>query len=125
MTSDQKTDELPKSKCKQELLALHDSLEVLGGKWKLQILVYLTNRKDQENNFTRIKRGIDGISAKMLVKELRDLETNLLITRVVQNSKPQTVTYSITEYGQNVLPVTNTLLNWGLVHREKIKKTLG
>lgn len=119
MTSDQKTDELPKSKCKQELLALHDSLEVLGGKWKLQILVYLTNRKDQENNFTRIKRGIDGISAKMLVKELRDLETNLLITRVVQNSKPQTVTYSITEYGQNVLPVTNTLLNWGLVHREK------
>lgn len=125
MTSDQKTDELPRSKCKQELLALHDSLEVLGGKWKLQILVYLTNRKDQENNFTRIKRGIDGISAKMLVKELRDLETNLLITRVVQNSKPQTVTYSITEYGQHVLPVTNMLLNWGLVHREKIKKTLG
>ena len=114
--------ENPKSTCKQELLAIHDSLDILGGKWKLQILKYLTNRTEQENNFTKIKNAITGISAKMLSKELRTLEDNLLVARNVSENNYALITYAITDYGKSVLPVTDTLLHWGLAHREKIKE---
>ncbi|WP_199121268.1 helix-turn-helix domain-containing protein [Pedobacter sp. ASV28] len=106
--------------CGEELLAMRDSLEILGGKWKLQILRYLTNRAHQTNQFKKIQREIEGISAKVLSKELKDLEDNLLVTRTVQDTRPITVAYAITAYGRTVLPVTNTLVEWGLNHRKKI-----
>ncbi|MBT2621149.1 MULTISPECIES: winged helix-turn-helix transcriptional regulator [Chryseobacterium] len=111
--------------CTEELFAMRDSLDVLGGKWKLMILRYLTNRTDQLIHFKKLQRGIDGISAKMLSKELKELEINLLITRTIQDTKPITVTYAVTEYGKSVLPVTETLVNWGIHHREKIKESMG
>ena len=113
--------ELKEATCEQELSAIRDSLEILGGKWKLRIMRYLVNRIDQRNTFKKIQREIEGISAKMLSKELHDLELNLLVSREVIDSKPVTVAYSITEYGYTVLPVTDTLVEWGLRHREKIK----
>jgi DNA-binding HxlR family transcriptional regulator len=103
---------------------MRDSLDVLGGKWKLMILRYLTNRPDQMIHFKKLERGIEGISAKMLSKELKELETNLLITRTIQDTKPITVTYAVTEYGKSVFPVTETLVNWGIIHREKIKESM-
>lgn len=111
--------------CTEELFAMRDSLDVLGGKWKLMILRYLTNRTDQQIHFKKLERGIGGISAKMLSKELKELETNLLITRTIQDTKPITVVYAVTEYGKSVFPVTETLVNWGLLHREKIKESMG
>ncbi len=111
--------------CTEELFAMRDSLDVLGGKWKLMILRYLTNRTDQQIHFKKLERGIEGISAKMLSKELRELETNLLITRTIQDTKPITVVYAVTEYGKSVFPVTETLVSWGLLHREKIKESMG
>lgn len=111
--------------CTEELFAMRDSLDVLGGKWKLMILRYLTNRTDQQIHFKKLERGIEGISAKMLSKELKELETNLLITRTIQDTKPITVVYAVTEYGKSVFPVTETLVSWGLLHREKIKESMG
>lgn len=110
--------------CTEELFAMRDSLDVLGGKWKLMILRYLTNRTDQQIHFKKLQRGITGISAKMLTKELRELEINLLITRTIQDTKPITVIYAVTEYGKSVFTVTETLVNWGLIHRDKIKNSL-
>lgn len=111
--------------CSEELMAMRDSLDVLGRKWKLMILRFLTNRTHQVIHFKKMQREIDGISAKMLSKELKELETNLLVTRTEQDTKPATVVYAITEYGKSVLPVTETLVNWGLAHREKIIESLG
>ena len=111
--------------CTEELFAMRDSLDVLGGKWKLMILRYLTNRTDQQIHFKKLQRGIEGISAKMLSKELKEMEINLLITRTIQDTKPITVTYTVTEYGKSVFPVTETLVNWGLIHRGKIKESMG
>ena len=107
--------------CEQELSAIRDSLEILGGKWKLRIMRYLNNRKDGQNTFKKIQREIEGISAKMLSKKLHDLEINLLVSRTVLDTRPITVKYAITEYGSSVLPVTDSLVIWGLNHREKIK----
>ncbi|SDL58079.1 transcriptional regulator, HxlR family [Pedobacter sp. ok626] len=111
---------LREAKCTEELIAMRDSLEVLGGKWKLMILRFLTNRTDHVIHFNKMEREIEGISAKMLSKELKDLETNLLISRNIQETRPVTIAYAITEYGKTVLPVTEMLVQWGLNHREKI-----
>lgn len=110
--------------CKQELRAIRDSLDILGGKWKLMILRYLTNRQDQNIHFNKMEREIEGISAKILSKELKDLESHLLISRCLQIQKPSMVFYAVTEYGKSVLPVTENLVIWGLNHREKIKNQL-
>lgn len=107
--------------CKQELTAMRDSLEILGGKWKLMLLRYLNNRLEEKNTFKKIQREIEGLSAKMLAKELKDLELNLLISRSVINTKPITVEYAISNYGRNVLPLAENLVQWGLDHRAKIK----
>jgi len=107
--------------CKQELTAMRDSLQILGGKWKLMLLRYLSNRLEEKNTFKKIQREIEGISAKMLAKELKDMELNLLISRSVINTKPVTVEYTITSYGLNVLPLAENLVQWGLDHRDRIK----
>ena len=107
--------------CEQELAAIKDSLEVLGGKWKLRIMRQLNNRVLEKNTFKKLQREVDGISAKMLSKELQDLEVNLLISRTVMDTRPITVNYAITDYGLSVLPLTEALVQWGLNHRQKIK----
>lgn len=115
---------LREANCSEELMAMRDSLDVLGGKWKLMILRFLTNRTHQIIHFKKMQREIEGISAKMLSKELKELETNLLISRTEQQTKPAMVVYAVTEYGKSVLPVTETLVQWGLNHREKIIETI-
>jgi DNA-binding HxlR family transcriptional regulator len=107
--------------CEQELAAIKDSLEVLGGKWKLRIMRQLNNRVSEKNTFKKLQREVEGISAKMLSKELQDLEMNLLISRTVMDTRPITVNYAITDYGLSVLPLTEALVQWGLNHRQKIK----
>src|ERR1700712_3916203 len=107
--------------CEQELIAIRDSLEILGGKWKLRIMRHLNNHIDKTNTFKKIQREVEGISAKMLSKELRELEVNLLITRTVMDTRPVTVSYAITKYGLSVFPVTDSLVDWGLNHRQRIK----
>lgn len=109
--------------CSENLLAIRDTLELLGGKWKLQILHYLSVNEEDKNTFKKIERGIHGISAKMLSKELKELEVNKLITRKVIPSKPITVEYSITDYGRTTEEITNILAKWGSKHRQKITQS--
>ncbi|KFC21173.1 winged helix-turn-helix transcriptional regulator [Epilithonimonas lactis] len=106
--------------CGEELMAMRDCLDILGGKWKLMILRYLTNREHQKLHFKKLQREINGISAKMLSKELKELETNLLITRTVEDDTQIMVFYAITEYGKSVTPLTENLVRWGIKHRKKI-----
>ncbi len=108
--------------CNEAMLALRDSIEIWGGKWKLMILLYLTIKASDKNYFMEMVRGIPDISAKMLSKELKDLEINKLVRRVVHDTKPVTVEYSITEYGKSFVPIAEQLLKWGLSHRIVIKE---
>ncbi len=107
--------------CNEAMLALRDSVEIWGGKWKLMILLYLTIKVKEKNCFMEIVRGIPGISGKMLSKELKDLEMNKLVERIVHTTAPITVEYTITEYGKSFVPVAEQLLQWGMSHRELIK----
>jgi len=67
-----------------------------------------------------LQREIEGIGAKMLSKELQELEINQLITRTVFDTKPVTVEYAITEYGNTLQPIIKEMSIWGSKHRKRI-----
>ena len=86
--------------CKTNLLAVQDTMDILKGRWKVQIIAALCYDKMR---FSDLQKEIEGISAKMLSKELKDLESHLLISRCLQIQKPSMVFYAVTEYGKSVL----------------------
>ncbi|SHM56076.1 transcriptional regulator, HxlR family [Chitinophaga jiangningensis] len=99
------------------LRAIRDAMETLNGSWKLQILLSL---KAGPKRFRQIAKEIEGISDKMLSKELKDLETNLLVKRTVYDTFPPAVEYEITPYADTLQEVMLALKNWGMMHRKKI-----
>lgn len=103
--------------CAKFILEVQDALEVLNGRWKLPIIVSL---KFGNKRFREISKGIDGITDKMLSKELKEMEMNHLITRTVYDSFPPKVEYAITAHGLSLDTVILSLRDWGITHRKKI-----
>lgn len=109
-------------KCKAHLAAVEDALYVIGGKWKLKIIIAL---KDEGNlRFNELQRTVDGISARVLSSELKDLEMNGFVRRNVYARTPVVVEYELTEYSTTLKGVLRALLEWGNQHREKIKRDM-
>lgn len=104
---------------KERILALRDAVELLRGKWKFCIIHNLSRLGTMR--FKDLQQTVVGISPKILSKELQELEQNLLITRTVNNTKPVTVSYALTEHAEETEPAINALLDFGLKHRKKIK----
>lgn len=104
-------------KCKGMLLPVQDALDVLSGKWKLPIIAALLFGK---RRFRELSREVPGITDRMLSKELRDLETNQLISRTVLDAYPPVVEYAITEHGRTLKRVLEELQKWGTEHRRTI-----
>ncbi|WP_104381660.1 helix-turn-helix domain-containing protein [Sphingobacterium sp. HMA12] len=104
---------------KETILALKDGIELLSGKWKFCIL---RNLQDQGTmRFKELQEMAQGISPKVLSKELQELEDNLLISRTVNNTRPVTVSYALTAHAKETEEVVNALIKFGLKHRDKIK----
>lgn len=104
--------------CKKHIMAVHDAMDVLSGKWKISIVAVLCYY--HKRRFSEILNDVQGISNKMLSKELKELEMNKLVKRTVIDTQPITVEYSLTEYGQELQVMINNLSEWGKKHREKI-----
>lgn len=103
---------------KKEMMAVQDAMDVLRGKWKITILssiCYYNKRR-----FSDILNDVNGISNKMLSKELKELEINRLIKRTVLDTHPITVQYQLTEHGKTLQTIINNLTDWGKEHRRKI-----
>lgn len=111
------TTDLNHSACKQTLRPIRDALDVLNGKWKLPIIVALTFG---EKRFGEIAKEVQGITDRMLSKELRDLELNGLVKRTVYETYPVKVTYTLTPHSQSLQEVIEALRKWGTLHREKM-----
>ena len=103
--------------CSKILFAIQDTLDLISGKWKIKVISVLLYGK---KNFTDLQRQIDGLGAKMLSKELQDLEINGILTRTVNATKPITVSYELTSYGHTLEAVIQEMANWGIKHRQKI-----
>jgi DNA-binding HxlR family transcriptional regulator len=117
-----KRQEYTSQECKNNLLALRDSLELLGGKWKLLLVLHIGKNPKELHHFKKLEKEIIGISAKMLSKELKILEENKIVTRTIQDTRPIMITYALTKYGQSLIPIARNLQKWGLNHRKMIKE---
>ena len=103
--------------CKTNMMAVQDTMDVLKGSWKIHIIAALCYSKMR---FSDLHKEIEGISAKMLSSELKDLELNQLVKRTVINTQPISVEYELTEYGYTLKNVIENLADWGIRHRKKI-----
>ncbi|MGO1594992.1 MAG: winged helix-turn-helix transcriptional regulator [Sphingobacterium sp.] len=103
--------------CSQTILAIHDVMDLLNGKWKVSIVACLCFKKMR---YSELLREVKGISGRMLSRELKELEVNQLITRRVLDTQPVTVEYEITEYGSTLKNLTATIAQWGITHRKRI-----
>jgi DNA-binding HxlR family transcriptional regulator len=100
-----------------EDLALKDTMYAIGGKWKIRIIksVCVGN-----NHFSDIERSIPGITKRMLSRELKELETNQIITRKVYPDMPSKAEYRFTDYAKTLIPLVNEMVRWGREHRKVI-----
>ena len=112
-------EKLSGSECKSRMMPVQDALDVLHGKWKLLILMSLSFGP---RRFKEIQREVEGITAKMLSKELKDLEINELIKRTVYDTVPVAVEYATTPYGHSLRRVIDELHTWGEQHRKRVMR---
>ena len=105
-----------KESCKNAKLAIRDTLDVVGGKWKLVIISILRSGKKR---FMELSREA-GITPRILSKELQELEMNSLVSRTVCDTKPVTVEYALTPYCKSLSEVIAAMHKWGSQHRKKI-----
>lgn len=94
-------------------ISVEATLEVIGGKWKCVILCHLTHGKKRTSD---LKRLMPNITQKMLTQQLRELEEDGVIHRIVYNQVPPKVEYELTEYGQSLRGILDSLCAWGEKH---------
>ena len=85
---------------------------MIEGRWKLVILYHLFVRPVMR--FSELEKSISGISQKMLIQQLRELEKDGLVQRTVYPQVPPKVEYALTEFGQSLCPALDELLQWAL-----------
>jgi DNA-binding HxlR family transcriptional regulator len=89
------------------------TLKVIGGGWKLLILwhLFLGPRR-----FSELKRGINGITQKMLTQQLREMERDGIVNRKIFPQVPPKVEYSLTPMGRSLKPILDAMCAWGMKH---------
>lgn len=92
------------------------TLKVIGGKWKPLILWHL---HENTYRFSQLKQLVVGITQKMLTDQLRELEKDGIVKRKVFPVVPPKVEYSMTKYGETLLPVLDAMAEWGSKHSLK------
>lgn len=86
------------------------TISLIGGKYKSIILWHLI---DNTLRFSELQKVVPCATAKMLTQQLRELERNGLIARVVYPIVPPKTEYSLTEFGKTLIPVLDSMCNWG------------
>lgn len=100
-----------KIKKNEERCALQEILAIIGGKWSMSIIYALFYGKKR---FSELERMIPKINTRMLVKELKNMEANGIVTRTVFATVPPTVEYALTLKGEKLEPSISELHKWGL-----------
>lgn len=94
-------------------------LQVIKGKYKAKILIYLSGKN---RRYSEIKRKFPLMSERILIKQLKELEQQGIITKAITGHKPPLkVQYSITPYGCTVCPIIKQMWFWGEQHEQQRK----
>lgn len=104
-------------KFQDKIKAIQDTMFVIGGKWKIPIIlsIYSGNKR-----FNDISNSVPKITNRVLSKELKHLEENLLIKRSVIDGYPVRIEYEVTDYGLSLEEIARPLESWGKKHKKKI-----
>ena len=95
-----------------------DILDRVGDKWSLYVIAYLGQGPAR---FTELRRGIEGISQRMLTVTLRGLERDGIVTRTVRQVMPPHVDYALSPMGETLFAATKTLIAWSDDHLAQIE----
>ncbi|MBY0377898.1 MAG: helix-turn-helix transcriptional regulator [Gammaproteobacteria bacterium] len=96
---------------------INATIRILGGKWKVLILFHLNQGTKR---FNELRRGMPGVTQRMLTNQLRELETDKIISRKVYPEVPPRVEYTLTAIGKTLTPVLEALQKWGACYIRKI-----
>lgn len=97
---------------------LDAALTVIGGKWKSLILFYL---QGGTLRFGELRRLVSGISEKVLIQQLRELEAHQVLTRTNHQEVPPRVDYTLTPFGRTLVAALMPLCAWGIANRQLIE----
>lgn len=103
--------------CIKSLLPVSDALDVISGKWKLQIIISIWAGNKR---FREIERSIPKITTKVLANALKDLEENHFIKRTVYDKSPVLIEYTLQPYAKSLETVIEALKDFGINHRKKV-----
>jgi DNA-binding HxlR family transcriptional regulator len=95
---------------------VEQALKVLEGRWKLVILFHLFGGKLLR--FSELERAIPAISQKMLIQQLRQMEADGIVRRIVHHQVPPKVEYCLTDWGQALCPALDALLRWAALRED-------
>src|ERR1700740_163593 len=93
------------------------AVQLIGGRWKLLILMQLNNGTQR---YGELKKKIANITERMLTLQLRELEADGLIARRVFAEVPPRVEYRLTDIGRAIVPIFDALHDWGTRHRSQV-----
>lgn len=99
-------------------IGVEATMDVIGGKWKP---IILCNLRHGCLRTSELKRQITGISQKMLIQQLRELEEAGIVDRKVYNQVPPKVEYSLNEYGETLSEILDNLCSWGEQHVDTLR----
>ena len=120
--TDEKVRYLPKSKQTEytsETAAegVESAFKLLEGRWKLTILFHLFGGKVLR--FSELERAIPAVSQKMLIQQLRQMENDGIVKRIIHHQVPPKVEYCLTEWGQALCPALDALLSWAALREDE------
>lgn len=94
------------------------AIHMIGGKWKLMILWRLNLGP---RRFGELRRQVAGISEKMLIQQLREMEADGIVDREDFGEIPPRVEYRLNDFGRSLCEALRPLCDWGGAHRERIE----
>ena len=95
------------------------TLKILGGRWKVHVLYYLF---DGKKRLSELRRVVPGVSQKVLVQQLREMEEHGIVHRKIFAQVPPRVEYTVTKLGLSLVPIVASLCEWGRHHAAELKK---
>ncbi|GAA6817690.1 helix-turn-helix transcriptional regulator [Staphylococcus sp. 18_1_E_LY] len=99
-------------------IGVEATIDVLGGKWKPVVLCHLKDNGTMRTS--ELKRAIPNITQKMLTQQLRELEEDSIIERIVYQQVPPKVEYKLSDYGKTLSEILSSLCKWGEFHVAKM-----
>ena len=93
------------------------TVQLIGNKWKLLIIRNLLQRPWR---FNELQKNLEGISQKVLTDSLRSMEADGIITRTVYPEVPPRVEYALSELGESMRPILDSMKAWGEEYKKRI-----